>query len=398
MLDVDGFKPINDLYGHKAGDELLVLVSRRLAQECGPDVCLSRLGGDEFAIIVADASRDAMMTLGNGLIAALREPFRLKEAIVEIGCTVGFACRSAAQLQSELSLFERADYALYQGKRAGRGQVICFSADHEAEIRTATEIERALRSAALEDELSVLFQPIVDIRTRETVGFEALARWQNAAIGPVSPAVFIPIAERAGIVDRLTRVLLEKALRAARQWPETLTLSFNLSARDISCSGCALWLTRIISESGFPAARIDFEITETAVMHDFEQALATITALRTLGCGISLDDFGTGYSSLRQLHSLPLTKIKIDRSFVTDIDSNEISYKIVQSMISLSREMGLGCIVEGVETAAEAAVLEQLGGSLVQGYLYSKPLSDTAARDFALRSLPAKAQTRQSAG
>lgn len=382
VLDLDGFKPVNDLYGHSAGDELLVLVGRRLEEVCAGQAYAARLGGDEFAFIVNNDSHDAAQALGHSICCALRAPCELKEAVVEVTATVGFAFYPARNVENEQELFERADYALYQGKRKGPGGVVFFSEEHAEEIRNATGIEKALRGADLDQELSVLFQPIVDMQTGETVGFEALARWNNPGIGPVSPAVFIPVAERAGIVHRLTKVLLAKALATAVQWPPHIRLSFNLSARDISNKACSLWLTGLIAESGFTPSRIDFEITETSVMHDYEQALSTIEALKALGCGISLDDFGTGYSSLSQLHSLPLTKIKIDRSFVIDLDRNPASYKIVHSMISLSRDMGLECIVEGVETAEEAAALRELGCSYVQGYRYSKPLSRDAALDF----------------
>jgi predicted signal transduction protein with EAL and GGDEF domain len=205
-------------------------------------------------------------------------------------------------------------------------------------------------------------------------------------LGQVGPGLFICVAERSGMVDRLTRTLLEKALTAAGNWPRDIRLSFNLSTKDISSSEGVMRLVSIVNQSGFDPKRIDFEITETAMMHDFAQASAAIEILKALGCGISLDDFGTGFSSLSQLHSLPLTKIKIDRSFVTDLHQRPASYKIVKSLLALSRDMSLGCIVEGVETKAEADALRMLGCSLVQGYLYSKPLSEEAALHYVKRS------------
>ena len=382
VLDLDGFKPVNDLYGHRTGDQLLVLVARRLEQACAQSAYVARLGGDEFAIITPELTVREVQRFGDAISSMLREPYVVNGTSVEIAATVGFASGADTGLGNEHDLFERADYALYQGKRSGRGGVVCFSEEHKDEIQRAVLIEKALRSADLDEELSVVFQPIIDMQSGQTVGFEALARWSNADLGSVSPGVFIPIAERAGIVDRLTKVLLTKALQTASQWPGTTRLSFNLSARDISNASCALWLTKIIEASGFDPARIDFEITETAMMHDYDQALSTIEALKRLGCGISLDDFGTGYSSLSQLHSLPLTKIKIDRSFVANLHQNPASYKIVQSMILLSREMGLGCVVEGVESHEEAEALEKLGCALAQGYRYSRPLSAPASVEF----------------
>lgn len=382
LLDLDGFKPINDLYGHAAGDELLNLVGKRLKDVCEDKAYVARLGGDEFAFILASTCNDAALELGEEVCAAIREPYELEGMIIEVSATIGFAAYPDLQLSSETDLFERADYALYQGKRSGRGGIVKFSANHDAEIQRDVGIERALRIANLQDELSVLFQPVVDMRSGDTVAFEALARWSSSRIGFVSPGLFIPVAERAGIVHKLTRVLLGKALEQAALWPAHIRLSFNLSARDICNRSGSSWLIDIITTSCFDPRRIDFEITETSMLHDFDQAIVTVNALKALGCGISLDDFGTGYSSLSQLHSLPLNKIKVDRSFVTELHRNPASYKIVKSLIALSRDMGLECIVEGVETIQEVAALKALGCTFVQGYHYSKPLSGQAALNF----------------
>lgn len=379
LLDLDGFKPVNDLYGHSTGDELLTQVGQRLKLVCGNNAYTARLGGDEFAIILTGTCNDAALSLGAAICKRLGEAFELDGTSIEISATIGFAAFPDLDVASETVLFERADYALYQGKRSGRGSAVMFSADHDAEITRDLGIEKALRAANLKDELSVFFQPVLDMRTGRTVSFEALARWNSSKIGFVSPALFIPVAERAGIIHRLTAVLLEKALYQANRWPHHIRLSFNLSTRDICNRSGASWLIDIITASGIDPERIDFEITETSMMHDYDQALATINTLKALGCGLSLDDFGTGYSSLSQLHSLPLTKIKIDRSFVTDLHLNPSSYKIVRSLLTLSRDMGLECIVEGVETDAEASTLADLGCIFLQGYHYSRPLGTEAA-------------------
>ena len=214
--------------------------------------------------------------------------------------------------------------------------------------------------------------------TEKVIAFEALARWNSPSLGNVSPGQFVPVAERAGIINRLTRVLLEKALAATARWPDDIRLSFNLSNHDISSPEGVIRIIGIILKSGVDPSRIDFEITETAIMRDFEQAqLSDHHACKTFGCGISLDDFGTGYSSLSQLHALPLTKIKIDRSFVTQLHERPASYKIVKSLIALSRDMGLGCVIEGVETSEELAALLHLGGFEIQGYYYSRPLPES---------------------
>jgi len=388
VLDLDGFKSVNDLYGHSVGDELLMTVGVRLKEICADRLYVARLGGDEFAIIAEDANKEEVLSLGNSICACLRAPFDLEEVVVEVTATVGFAFASSFASEDARELFEQADYALYQGKRASRGMVTFFSETHRDEIRKTAMIEKALRTADLNEELTVLFQPIIRMDTGEAVAFEALARWHSKSLGLVPPSAFIPVAERAGIIHRLTKILLAKALAVAVSWPPDIRLSFNLSARDIVSKTSVLWLTKILSDSGFDTNRIDFEITETSMLHDYEQALDTIAALKALGCGISLDDFGTGYSSLSQLHSLPLTKIKIDRSFVTDLHVNPASYKIVRSMVSLSRDMGLDCIIEGVETAEEVKALQALGCSYVQGYRYSRPLPADAALSFLRPGMP----------
>lgn len=393
IIDLDGFKPVNDLYGHKVGDSLLVEVGRRLAALSDDRTHIARLGGDEFALVVVDCSDDAeLLALGERICAMLRDPFVLIEATVQISGSIGFAVFPELAGNAH-ELYERADYALYQGKRTNRGHAALFSSRHVAEIERDKRIEQALNAADLERELSVVFQPIVDIETRATVAFEALARWTSPGLGKVSPDQFIPVSERIGMIGQLTRVLLRKALATAATWPENVRLSFNLSTHDISSSEGALAITGLIMSSGIDPKRLDFEITETAMMYDFGQAMATVDMLKALGCGIALDDFGTGYSSLSQLHALPLTKIKIDRCFVSDLDTNPASFKIVKSLLALSSDMGLGCVIEGVETEAELDALRKLGGQFVQGYLYSPPVADAEVAEM----LSAGADGRKSA-
>jgi predicted signal transduction protein with EAL and GGDEF domain len=286
------------------------------------------------------------------------------------------------------ALFERADYALYHGKRTNRGHATLFSHDHDAQIHRDTRIEQALHTADLHAELMIFFQPIVNITSNKTIGFEALARWLSPQLGPVAPGLFIPLAERIGKINAITSILFGKALRVATDWPEDMRLSFNLSAQDISSPEGIAELTDILRKSGFNPARLDLEITETAVMHDFGQARIAIESLKKLGCGISLDDFGTGFSSLSQLHALPLTKIKVDRSFVVDLHMKPASYKIVKSLVALSRDMGLGCIVEGVETEEEMQALRTMGSISVQGYYYSPPIPEGQIAEF-LQTIPA---------
>ncbi|MFT4180913.1 MAG: EAL domain-containing protein [Rhizobium sp.] len=381
VIDLDGFKPVNDLYGHSVGDRLLVEVGKRLSLALKASAAF-RLGGDEFAIIAPYIPDDSQLVINaNTIVEQLRAPYHMPEGTVQISASMGIAVFPDLASTRE-QLFDRADYALYHAKRTRRSEAILFTADHESQINAEARIEHMLKRTDLESELFVVFQPIVDIRNEQTIGFEALARWDNAVLGRVSPAQFIPIAERAGIVSSLTRPLLKKALATASQWDDHLCLSFNLSAHDLnSCEG-VLSLIGIIENSQFDARRLDLEITETALAHDVEQVKRSVEMLRHLGCGISLDDFGVGYSSLTRLHALPLTKIKIDRSFVTCLHDKPASHKIVKSLLTLSRDMGLECVAEGVETPEELAALRQLGCTLVQGYFYSPPLSAQNVETF----------------
>ncbi|MCR6659513.1 MAG: EAL domain-containing protein [Asticcacaulis sp.] len=376
IIDLDGFKPVNDTYGHMTGDRVLTEAAQRLKEACGDDIILARLGGDEFGFIVSGSpTRDELRWLGTAISDIIRLPYAVGSSQALLGSSIGVAGypQSAADPQA---LFERADYALYHAKRHQRGQMVIFSTEHEEQIRNHSVIEQALQNADLDSELSMVFQPIVDITTGRVRAFEALARWHSPTLGHVSPDRFIPVAERAGLVRGVTKTLLKKALAALAQWPADIRMSFNLSAHDLADSETVVQIIAIINRSRVDPKRIDFEITETAVSHDFKQAQAAIQTFKALGAGISLDDFGTGYSSLSHVHRLPLDKIKVDRSFITDIDSNPVSLKIVKSLTALCTDMELDCIIEGVETAAQLAILRELGCRMVQGYYFAEPMTD----------------------
>lgn len=383
IIDLDGFKPVNDIYGHSTGDKLLVKVGERLSGlRSGQNTHFFRLGGDEFAFITTEeVENDRAMSLGKEISATLSEPFVVTGVTVQISASVGIAIYPDTANSHE-ALFDHADYAQYHGKRRRRGSTTIFSAALDAQIHREAMVEQALKQANLDAELTVVFQPIMDIRMKQVIGMEALARWDSQLLGCVSPDDFIPVAERSGFIGELTRTLLQKALRAAEEWPKQIRLGFNLSAQDLNTQESALAIAAIVGKSTFDVRRIDFEITETAFAHDFSQICKSAEMLRDLGCGLSLDDFGTGYSSLTRLHALPLTKIKIDRSFVTGIDQNMASYKIVKSLLALSRDMSLDCVIEGVETQAELGTVKKLGARYVQGYIFSAPLQKYELEEF----------------
>ncbi|MEF9673383.1 putative bifunctional diguanylate cyclase/phosphodiesterase [Pseudomonas sp. MWU13-2100] len=375
ILDLDGFKPVNDLYGHSVGDKILVMVGQRLRQLVGATVHVARLGGDEFALVLEGGLDDEdLHAFGKTLCEQLHVEFLLVDVPIQIGATLGIAT-FPQHAASAMELFEYADYALYQGKHHNPGAMCLFSASHREQLQSDGITEQALRRAVLDKEFFVLFQPILDSCSRETVAFEALARWDSPELGLVSPARFIPIAERIGLINRLTLPLLRQALDMARSWPEGIRLSFNLSVHDCGAHDSVQSIVEVINASGFNPAYLDLEITETVVMQDIPQVQWAIRRFRQLGCGISLDDFGTGYSSLSQLHALALTKLKIDRRFVTDIHLNPASYKIVKSLVALSHDMELECVVEGVETLDELKALRSLGCTQVQGFFFSPPVA-----------------------
>ena len=397
VLDLDGFKPINDMHGHAVGDKVLVEVGARLSTFERPDVLVHRLGGDEFALIVlGDIDEVSMMTLGSQICHAIAQPIVLSNIRMQVTGSLGAALYPDVG-DSGQDLYERADYALYTAKRQKRAGTVLFNQQQADELTRQKVVEEALISADLASELSLAFQPIIDVRTGRLAGFEALARWHSPVLGFVSPAEFIPIAEQSGRITLVTSMLLKKALGVAATWPEHVYLSFNLSAHDLSSSDAMLRLLACVETSRLDPARINFEITETAVMHDFAQTKDSASLLRQLGAGVSLDDFGTGFSSLSHLHRLPLTRIKIDRSFVHDIQSVTSSMKIVKSVLTLCGEMDLGAVVEGVETEQELFTVEALGARFVQGYYFSAPIKADQTLDAVARQWCTPSNARRSA-
>ncbi len=390
IVDLDGFKSVNDLYGHVTGDQVLVETGRRLKDISDESISLARVGGDEFGVLIdGDLSEEQIHVYGERICAALQAPFLLSNVTAQIACSIGFATYPEAGTTVEL-LFERADYALYHAKQHARGRSVVFSQEHEIQIRQFALVENCLRNADLEQELSLDFQPIYDVVHCEVVAFEALARWDSPKLGRIPPDVFIPVAERTDFVSKLTRILLRKALACVRTWPDDIRISFNLSVRDISSAEAILKIIAIIENSGVAAGRIDLEVTETAVMRDFDKGYECLKALKSLGVHISLDDFGSGYSSLSYVHRLPLDKIKIDRSFIKDIETHGASRDIVKTIIDLCENLNLACVVEGMETKEQADVVRGLGGVMMQGFYFGKPMLAGAVPGF----LAAAAQER----
>ncbi len=382
ILDLDGFKPINDSYGHRVGDLVLCKVAERLKSNLAEAASFFRLGGDEFAFIVPLQEEDApLKEFGQTMISLIESPMTFGDVTVSVSGSVGIAvCPDMAD--SGDRLFEYADFALYHAKRTGRARTEVFTHLHKEELRAQGATEQTMRQADAETEFYPMFQPIVDTVTGRTLYMEALARWKSPVLGAVSPGLFIPVAERAGLISSITLVILRKSLEAMKAWPQSVGLSFNLSACEIINRVMIMRLISHVEKSGIDPRRIVFELTETALLQDFTLAREHIELLRHAGIHVALDDFGTGYSSLSHVQNLPLDKLKIDQRFVADIENNQTNQMIIRSLVALCRGIGIGCVVEGAETDTQVNALKALGCTNIQGYFYSRPLHEVDAADY----------------
>lgn len=368
ILDLDRFKPVNDIYGHATGDQLLLEVGGRLQSIANDKMVVGRLGGDEFGLLLDD-DLAAAEAIGERIIGLLGKPFLLDGHSISLGCSIGFAAFPDAGSTAS-SLFDRADYALYDVKTGRHSSYAFFTPDLETRLRAETELEAALLSADLAAELQVELQPIICLGTAQATGVEALARWNSPAIGKIQPTRFIEAAERLNLMGSITTTLFQKSLTSLAALPGPLYLSFNLSTRDIVTSDTIDMLIAAITRNGIAPNRVTFEITETALMQDFQTAIAHIERLRRMGASIALDDFGTGFSSLSYLSRLPVDTIKIDRSFVCKLGEPGVR-KIVSAILGMCDTLEVECIAEGVETVEECLALRTLGCDIAQGHLFA---------------------------
>ncbi|WP_308813736.1 EAL domain-containing protein [Sphingomonas sp. GV3] len=371
VLDLDRFKAINDTYGHAWGDRLLVEVGARLDSFASERVSLARLGGDEFGVLFADPIGD-VRSAGQAMCDALSRPFVIEGQTISIGCSAGIATYPDAG-SAVHELFDRSDYAAYHMKMNERGGCALFSFEHENIIRSERAVETALLAADLDRELHVCYQPILCTHSCDVLSVEALGRWTSPSLGPVPPDRFIVAAEKLNIIHDITIALFRKALREFSAMPPSIRLSFNLSAKDITSPETLRQLMDLIEEGGIDPKRITFELTETALMRDFHAAVRGIQSLRALGARFALDDFGVGYSSLGHLRRLPFDKVKLDRSFVENMEES-FGRNIFSGILALCRTLELDCVAEGVETEAQLAWVTNLGCQRVQGYFFAKPM------------------------
>ena len=373
LIDLDRFKPINDLRGHDAGDALLREVAKRLSALCSAHHHVIRLGGDEFAILsMLLIDIEANSRLARQIQTALGRPFVLDGWAATISCSIGIASWSEGMSASDL--LRNADQAMYRAKSLGRGTYVHFDDELGAAVRDQASLEADFRLAVEAGQITPYFQPIHDIGTGALSGFEVLSRWQHPTRGFVPPDRFIPLAEDLGLIGRLSDMVLSEACAALASWDTALGLSFNLSPSQFGDLTLPARIFAILQNHGLDGSRLEIEITERAVVADFDKAHAIIAELCALGIRISMDDFGTGTSSLATLARLPFSKIKIDRSFIADIQIMPMNAKIVSGVLALAASLSLEVTAEGIETAAELDFLKLHNCTLGQGYLFSRPV------------------------
>jgi diguanylate cyclase (GGDEF)-like protein/PAS domain S-box-containing protein len=388
ILDLDRFKIINDTLGHRVGDETLRAVADRLRDELGPDDLIARLGGDEFVLVRGDLpdDLDAARRLATDALAALEAPIVVGGRRFDLSGSIGVTL--SAPVDSAESLLSDADAAMYLAKQRGGRNVSVFDEAARERSNRHTEVESALRGAVGRDEMTMHYQPIVDVVDGRVRGFEALARWQHPRLGAVGPDEFVPIAEASGAIVPLGRWGVHTVLEQIATWcgadepTDDLWVAINLSSAQLGEEGFVDWFDHELRTSGVPADRVHLEITERVLIEHIEQAVDTIAALRELGVQISIDDFGTGYSSLSYLDQLPVDVLKVDRSFVDRLGPTARDTAVVRSIVALARTLELQVVVEGVETEEQRAIVAELGCELGQGYLWSRPLPPDGALEY----------------
>ncbi|MBH5401087.1 EAL domain-containing protein [Bradyrhizobium sp. CNPSo 4010] len=372
-LDLDHFKDINDSLGHPIGDALLKEVGRRLEATVGEQDTVARLGGDEFAVVQIGRSEEiAARSLAGRLVEVISAPYQIDDHQIVIGVSIGISL-SPQDGSNPDELLKNADLALYRAKADGRGTYRFFETGMDARAQARRLLEMDLRAALQRDEFQVYYQPIREVASSRVVAFEALLRWNHPQRGLIAPISFIPLAEETGLIVQLGEFVLRSACTDAATWPDDVDVAVNLSPVQFKSPNLIASVTEALAASGLGARRLELEITESVLLQNSEATLTTLHELRAMGVRISLDDFGTGYSSLSYLRSFPFDKIKIDRSFVSELATRDDSMAIIRAVTGLGRSLGIVTTAEGVENDAQLELLRREGCTQAQGYLFSKP-------------------------
>jgi diguanylate cyclase (GGDEF)-like protein len=381
-LDLDRFKPINDTLGPEAGDELLVKVAHRLKSCVRQGDVLARLDGDEFAILLQNSNDQHARICAERLLKALHQPFWVQNRAIYINGSLGIATAATPHMPFS-QLLVQADIAMDRSKNGRQGGYTMFDASMHAEKIARLELERDLRGAIEYDELQVFYQPIVDLVTNQTIGYEALIRWQHRHKGQLQPAEFLPIAAEIGLSLAIERWVLKQACQQMMAWHGAKaavaippSISVNLSAQQFAQADLVQYVEYVLQETGWPAHRLTIEITEEAMIQHPEQVAAVLLNLQRLGVRISLDDFGTGYSSLSYLQRFPVDVLKIDKSFIKTVNDRVQDGEIVRTIIALANSLGVGTIAEGIETLEQLNHLKSLRCQYGQGYLFAQPMKN----------------------
>ncbi|WP_051618449.1 putative bifunctional diguanylate cyclase/phosphodiesterase [Hyphomonas johnsonii] len=380
MIDLDRFKPVNDLYGHDAGDELLRQLSSRIGEAAGGFDCLARLGGDEFGILLSETDEiDVLNHKAAAILEMIDRPVNIGAANCTVGASIGIAVAQAGMEVSSDQLVKRADLALYEAKDSGRGKYRYFRSQMAEPLAKRSRLEVDFRNALLRGEIEPYYQPLINLSTGNIEGYEILARWQHPELGMILPDVFVQIAEDTGTIGEMTLRLLRQACLDSDEWPHSHYLALNISPVQLRNRDLRADLCDVLKETGFEAHRLEIEVTENALIYDLETARLILWDLKIAGMTIALDDFGTGYSSLHHLRKLPIDKLKIDQSFIRTMSHSAKSRKIVNAVIALGSSMGLATTAEGVETEESALWLSQAGCTSAQGYYFGRPLPSSEA-------------------
>jgi diguanylate cyclase (GGDEF)-like protein len=381
IVDLDGFKTVNDVHGHLTGDNLLRTTAQVIAKALPKGAVSARLGGDEFAAAFAfDAEVPAGVdSVAEQIVARLGKPFDLAGVHIHISSSVGLA-RSDVDCTSVDALLRRADIAMYAAKKVGRGRSVWFDASMERELQKRNGTEAGLRIGIPRHEIVPYFEQQIDLVTGSLHGFEVLARWQHPELGLVPPVEFIGVAEECGLIGDLSMSVMRQAFQEARGWDHSLTLSVNISPAQLKDPWLSQKIVKLLVETGFPAERLEVEITESSLFENLGLAQSIVGSLKNQGIRIALDDFGTGYSSLAHLRALPFDRIKIDRSFVQSLNENSESAAIVNAITRLADSLNLAVTAEGIEDRLIEARLLQIGSYKGQGYFYGRPLPVTEVR------------------
>ncbi len=384
LLDIDHFKNVNDSLGHAAGDQLLIALGERLVRSVRPGDTVARFGGDEFTVLIesisgpADVNR-ATMRIHDEIAA----PFTIEGQEIFTSGSIGVTIAGGEYEQPE-QIIRDADTAMYRAKAQGRGRSEIFDAKMRAEAVARLQLETDLRRGIERNELRIVYQPIVNLKSEEIVGFEALVRWQHPKRGFVSPAAFIPLAEETGLIVPIGEFVLMEACRQAARWKKGLRVSVNISSRQLSLGDLVATVQKALQEAKLDPGALHLEITESAIMQNTETAYALIEKIRAIGCNFAVDDFGTGYSSLSYIHRFAIDQLKIDSSFVQS--SEHKSAEIIRSIIDLGRSLDIEVVAEGIETAEQAEHLRKLHCGYGQGYLFSRPVDAEKALEMVRRS------------